>query len=158
MLQQSKRVDAAAPCAACAARLHGVCGVLSGEQLAALSKTSARREAAEGAQLLADHQTAQSYANIVSGVVKLTASLPDGRQQIVGLQFAPDFPADGLSSRSGGGSMSCQHLPGASSVARRIRKPREAITGQAIRELMRCGSDVDAGRRTCRRRSPASWC
>ena len=31
------------------------------------------------------------FANILGGVVKLTKILPDGRQQIVGLQFAPDF-------------------------------------------------------------------
>lgn len=33
----------------------------------------------------------ESYSNILSGIVKLTKLLPDGRQQIVGLQFAPDF-------------------------------------------------------------------
>ena len=32
-----------------------------------------------------------SYANIISGVVKLSKGMSDGRQQIVGLQFAPDF-------------------------------------------------------------------
>ncbi len=32
------------------------------------------------------------HSNILSGVVKLSKLLPDGRQQIVGLQFAPDFP------------------------------------------------------------------
>ena len=31
------------------------------------------------------------YANILSGVVKLIMLMPDGRQQIVGLKFAPDF-------------------------------------------------------------------
>ena len=33
----------------------------------------------------------ERYANILSGVVKLSKLLVDGRQQIVGLQFAPDF-------------------------------------------------------------------
>jgi CRP/FNR family transcriptional regulator len=31
------------------------------------------------------------FANIMEGVVKLTKTLADGRQQIVGLQFPPDF-------------------------------------------------------------------
>ena len=31
------------------------------------------------------------YANILSGVVKLSKLTADGRQQIVGMQFAPDF-------------------------------------------------------------------
>ncbi|RUY92349.1 Crp/Fnr family transcriptional regulator, partial [Mesorhizobium sp. M7A.F.Ca.CA.001.12.2.1] len=38
-----------------------------------------------------DAEAVDSYANVLSGVVKLTKSLSDGRQQIVGLQFAPDF-------------------------------------------------------------------
>jgi CRP/FNR family transcriptional regulator, anaerobic regulatory protein len=32
-----------------------------------------------------------TYANIMRGVVKLSKMLSDGRQQLVGLQFAPDF-------------------------------------------------------------------
>jgi CRP/FNR family transcriptional regulator len=31
------------------------------------------------------------FANIMEGVIKLTRTLADGRQQIVGLQFPPDF-------------------------------------------------------------------
>jgi CRP/FNR family transcriptional regulator, anaerobic regulatory protein len=41
--------------------------------------------------LIAAGEEVQRYANILSGVVKLTMMMPDGRQQIVGLQFAPDF-------------------------------------------------------------------
>jgi len=44
-----------------------------------------------GVELIGDAETVESYSNILSGVVKLTKSLSDGRQQIVGLQFAPDF-------------------------------------------------------------------
>jgi CRP/FNR family transcriptional regulator len=36
-------------------------------------------------------QQAPRQANILSGVVKLSKLTADGRQQIVGLQFAPDF-------------------------------------------------------------------
>lgn len=32
-----------------------------------------------------------TYSNLLSGVVKLTRDLSDGRQQIVGFHFAPDF-------------------------------------------------------------------
>ncbi|WP_287228175.1 Crp/Fnr family transcriptional regulator [Mesorhizobium sp.] len=39
----------------------------------------------------ADGMPVESYANVMRGVVKLTKVLEDGRQQIVGLQFAPDF-------------------------------------------------------------------
>ncbi|WP_320416530.1 MULTISPECIES: Crp/Fnr family transcriptional regulator [unclassified Rhizobium] len=44
-----------------------------------------------GSELIGDATTVEGYANILSGVVKLVKGLPDGREQIVGLQFAPDF-------------------------------------------------------------------
>lgn len=44
-----------------------------------------------GAELMGDAEVVERYSNVLSGVVKLTKSLSDGRQQIVGLQFAPDF-------------------------------------------------------------------
>lgn len=56
-----------------------------------LAKSSSKRKATEGAELIGDAQDVESYANVLSGVVKLTKMLSDGRQQIVGLQFAPDF-------------------------------------------------------------------
>ena len=45
----------------------------------------------EGEELIGDAENIESYSNVLSGVVKLTKTLSDGRQQIVGLQFAPDF-------------------------------------------------------------------
>ena len=41
--------------------------------------------------MIGDAEPVESYSNVLSGVVKLTKTLSDGRQQIVGLQFAPDF-------------------------------------------------------------------
>lgn len=78
-------------CRSCEARHSGVCGALSSEQLVRLSKHSSRRVVEAGAELMADRENVTTYANILSGVVKLTKTLVDGRQQIVGLQFAPDF-------------------------------------------------------------------
>ncbi|RST84866.1 Crp/Fnr family transcriptional regulator [Aquibium carbonis] len=78
-------------CAACEARHRGVCGALEPAQLVALSKTSSKQRVQPGAELVGDEETVDHYSNILSGVVKLTKTLSDGRQQIVGLQFAPDF-------------------------------------------------------------------
>ncbi|MGI9570911.1 MAG: Crp/Fnr family transcriptional regulator, partial [Desulfobulbia bacterium] len=44
-----------------------------------------------GQTVMADHEPSEFFANIVSGVIKLTKMMSDGRQQIVGLLFAPDF-------------------------------------------------------------------
>lgn len=78
-------------CQSCEARHRGVCGALEPGQLAGLAKTSSRHMVEPGVELIGDAETVESYSNILSGVVKLTKSLSDGRQQIVGLQFAPDF-------------------------------------------------------------------
>jgi CRP/FNR family transcriptional regulator len=78
-------------CAACEARHHGICGALTAEQLTLLAKASSKSKAEEGAELIGEAQAVESYSNVLSGVVKLTKMLSDGRQQIVGLQFAPDF-------------------------------------------------------------------
>ncbi|HWJ89419.1 MAG TPA: Crp/Fnr family transcriptional regulator [Pelagibacterium sp.] len=78
-------------CRSCEVRHHGLCGALDSEQLLALSRHTriVRREA--GSELIADDSDVTTYANIMHGVVKLTKMLEDGRQQVVGLQFAPDF-------------------------------------------------------------------
>ncbi|NGO50543.1 Crp/Fnr family transcriptional regulator [Allomesorhizobium camelthorni] len=78
-------------CQACEARHRGICGALDPDQLVGLAKTSLRRRIRAGAELVGDAEAVDSYANILSGVVKLTKTLSDGRQQVVGLQFAPDF-------------------------------------------------------------------
>jgi len=78
-------------CVSCEARHRGVCGALEPEQLVALAKSSHKQQAQSGAELLGDAERIDTYANVLSGVVKLTKTLSDGRQQIVGLQFAPDF-------------------------------------------------------------------
>jgi CRP/FNR family transcriptional regulator len=78
-------------CQACEARHKGICGVLKPDELLYLSQHSVRKSIETGTELVSDDQDIASYSNILSGVVKLTKMLPDGRQQIVGLQFAPDF-------------------------------------------------------------------
>jgi len=78
-------------CRSCEARHKGVCGALNPVQLTKLAKQTTRREITEGTELIAADEPVASYSNIMSGVVKLSKLLADGRQQIVGLQFAPDF-------------------------------------------------------------------
>jgi CRP/FNR family transcriptional regulator, anaerobic regulatory protein len=78
-------------CQSCEARHRGVCGALDPDQLVALAKTSSRHSVEPGVELVGNAETINSYSNVLSGVVKLTRGLSDGRQQIVGLQFAPDF-------------------------------------------------------------------
>ncbi|RWE16651.1 MAG: Crp/Fnr family transcriptional regulator [Mesorhizobium sp.] len=83
----AERADVPATCGSCEARRGGLCGALDTGQLAELAKASSRHEVLAGTEL-SDHET---YSNVLSGVVKLTRNLSDGRQQIVGFHFAPDF-------------------------------------------------------------------
>ncbi|TAU89118.1 Crp/Fnr family transcriptional regulator [Rhizobium leguminosarum] len=78
-------------CRSCQARHGVVCGVLSSGQLKDLGRHSLRRRVDAGCEIIAQGSESSFYSNIMRGVVKLCKVMPDGRQQIVGLQFAPDF-------------------------------------------------------------------
>ncbi|MEP3198288.1 MAG: Crp/Fnr family transcriptional regulator [Lentilitoribacter sp.] len=78
-------------CRSCEARHRGICGAMTPEQLLTLSKHTRRTQKDTDANLIVADSKATQVSNILRGVVKLTKIMPDGRQQIVGLQFAPDF-------------------------------------------------------------------
>ena len=78
-------------CDTCAVRNRAVCGALSDEEISRLNGIAHFKQFPAGSVIHRDHDEPGYFANVVSGVVKLTKTLSDGRQQIVGLQFAPDF-------------------------------------------------------------------
>ncbi len=78
-------------CRACEARHGGVCAVLTPPQLTELSRHSTRKMVHAGNEVVGQGEQISSYSNIMKGVIKLSKMMSDGRQQIVGLQFAPDF-------------------------------------------------------------------
>lgn len=83
--------DVPVVCRSCEARHRGICGALNEDQLLELSKHTNKRSVDPGTQVFSETDKVVTYSNILSGVIKLTKILADGRQQIVGLQFAPDF-------------------------------------------------------------------
>lgn len=85
--------DSEAPtvCRACEARHGGVCATLTAVQLMELNRHSSRRKIEAGNEVIGQGEAISTYSNILRGVVKLSKMMADGRQQIVGLQFAPDF-------------------------------------------------------------------
>ncbi len=83
--------DIPAVCRSCEARHQGICGALSPEHLTYLAKHTTKHVYDSAEELIAVGEDIHNYSNILSGVVKLTKLMADGRQQIVGLQFAPDF-------------------------------------------------------------------
>jgi CRP/FNR family transcriptional regulator len=78
-------------CQSCEARHQGICGALTPDQLSILARATRRVHKSAGEELLADAMPISNYANVLRGVVKLSKVLEDGRQQLVGLQFAPDL-------------------------------------------------------------------
>jgi CRP/FNR family transcriptional regulator len=93
MLEPKKDVATKIPagCQVCSARKYGICTALSAEELKRFSQVTRRRKVPQGHTIAFEEDEAVEYANIVTGAVKLTKILHDGRQQIVGLQFAPEF-------------------------------------------------------------------
>jgi len=87
-------------CRACEARHKGVCGALNPQQLTELARHTTKHQFDASAGLVADGAKVERYANIMSGVIKLAKVTADGRQQIVGLQFAPDFLGRPFSEKS----------------------------------------------------------
>jgi CRP/FNR family transcriptional regulator len=87
-------------CDKCPVRNRALCGSLSADELKVLAKISHRKHFDAGQIILTDDETPDYFANVLSGVVKLTKMLPDGREQIVGLQFSSDFLGRPLKSRA----------------------------------------------------------
>ena len=80
-----------ARCQNCAIRHHAVCAALNDEELTALNKISRQKIIKAGDTIVSDTEQVDFFANVISGVVKLTKTMADGREQIVGLLFPSDF-------------------------------------------------------------------
>lgn len=85
------KLPKSAICEECQSRHQGICGALTAEQLEQLALQAQRRDVHAGATLLDPAKEVLRFSVILQGAVKLTKLMPDGRQQIVGLQYAPDF-------------------------------------------------------------------
>ncbi|MCP4027740.1 MAG: cyclic nucleotide-binding domain-containing protein, partial [Sphingomonas sp.] len=68
-----------------------LCGAADIDELSSLSAIGRRRAVAAGQVLTWAGDDNVVCANVVSGILKVTASTSDGREQIVGLVFGGDF-------------------------------------------------------------------
>jgi CRP/FNR family transcriptional regulator len=78
-------------CRDCAVRSDALCGAMPWEELAQLNRVAHRKRYRPGSVIVAGGEQPDWCANVISGVIKLTLTLADGRQQIVGLLFPSDF-------------------------------------------------------------------
>ncbi len=77
-------------CDSCPVREISVCAMLPREQRKIIANRSHNRKANKGDVLALEGDRVTHVASVTSGVVKMTKTLSDGRQQIVGLAFASD--------------------------------------------------------------------
>lgn len=78
-------------CQLCPVRMTAICGAIRHEALSDLGRIGHRIRIPQGRVIYGANQRSNTLGIIVSGVVKLVIVKPDGRTQIVGLQFASDF-------------------------------------------------------------------
>jgi len=78
-------------CAECAVRDRSLCGSLSDDELVALNRIGQRRRIGRGETLIWAGDDSIICANLLDGMMKLSASTSDGREQTVGLLYPADF-------------------------------------------------------------------
>lgn len=87
-------------CITCPVQSSALCSAIGEEAANALSRIGHRMRVPPGRMIYGALQTSRPLAILISGVVKLVITKPDGRQQIVGLQFPSDFVGRPLSDHS----------------------------------------------------------
>ncbi len=78
-------------CSTCLVRNRAICSDLDADEVEVLNGIGRRRRLEAGEQLLWEGEDALLVANVLEGVLKLSSSLEDGREQIVGLAYPSDF-------------------------------------------------------------------
>lgn len=84
-------LNIAQTCSDCAVRDHALCGSLDDRELHALNTIGRRRKLTRGDTLIWAGDDSVICGNLLSGVMKLSVSTADGREQTVGLLYPADF-------------------------------------------------------------------
>ena len=78
-------------CETCVVRNRAICAGLDAQELGALAAMGRRRSVSAGEPLIWEDDDSLVVANVIDGVLKLTTSTEDGREQIVGVAYPSDF-------------------------------------------------------------------
>lgn len=100
-VQRIENSDLPIRCRDCFSRRDGFCAGLAPAELARLHPYVVRKRLPAGEQILSQGVLNSSYVHVLDGTVKLTAALPDGTEQIVGLRFSGDFLGQRFASEVG---------------------------------------------------------
>lgn len=78
-------------CDTCVVRNRAICAGLDNREIEALNQIGRRRVVTAGEPLIWEDDDSLLVANVIEGVLKLTTSTEDGREQIVGVAYPSDF-------------------------------------------------------------------
>lgn len=133
-------------CQSCAVRLSGLCSNISEKAAAELGRAVHRRRIPAGQIIYGGNSKTNTFAIIISGVVKLVHAQPDGRNQIVGLQFPSDFVGRPYSEESNLLAEAATDLELCSFSGRVFQTLTEAYPDLERAVLKRTLDDLDAAR------------
>jgi CRP/FNR family transcriptional regulator, anaerobic regulatory protein len=97
-------------CLECPALVEGLCGALCEDELTRLSAGAWHRRFQAGQVVHAEGEIPPSFCAVLSGVVKLMKSLPNGSQQIVGLLLPGDFLGRPFGRESNASAVAATHI------------------------------------------------
>jgi len=78
-------------CDTCVVRNRAICSALDADEIKALGSIGRRRKLEAGESLIWEGDDSLLVANVIEGVLKLSAGTEDGREQIVGVVYPSDF-------------------------------------------------------------------
>ena len=78
-------------CQTCVIRNRAICASLNEKELEALNHIGRRIDIERGQTLMWEGDDSTLVANVIDGVLKLSTSTSDGREQIVGVVYPSDF-------------------------------------------------------------------
>tara|TARA_R110000787_G_scaffold227092_4_gene334851 strand:- start:270 stop:983 length:714 start_codon:yes stop_codon:yes gene_type:complete len=78
-------------CSTCVVRNRAICAALDMDEIALLGKMGRQHRMVAGQTLIWEGEDSLLVANVIDGVLKLSTSLADGREQIVGVVYPADF-------------------------------------------------------------------
>lgn len=78
-------------CSQCVVRNSAICAALMPDELHVLSQLGRKQRVGRGQTVVWEGDDAIIVANVISGILKVSMSIADGREQIVGVVFPGDF-------------------------------------------------------------------
>jgi len=78
-------------CSTCVIRNRAICSALNADEIALLGKMGRHITLVAGQTFIWEGEDSLLVANVIDGLLKLSTSLPDGREQIVGIIYPSDF-------------------------------------------------------------------